>query len=198
MIQTYTFRYIYLAEIQSLRTIEKNTIFNTLEQQIYRTSFFPSFQKKKKKSSFKSSIYFNSFPPIIPFYRGLNGKPIVSVGGARIEGKREREKKRGRRRIETESETMYIQAVHSRSKRLTTEERNVGQSGKINHRIEQEETEKIKRSKLGWKIVVYIYIYILSWLSRFFFFSSYQWIYIYHSGRWAKLNEKSINRGGLF
>lgn len=55
---------------------------------------------------------------------------------------------------------MYIQAVHSRSKRLTTEERNVGQSGKINHRIEQEETEKIKRSKLGWKIVVYIYIYI--------------------------------------
>lgn len=50
MIQTYTFRYIYLAEIQSLRTIEKNTIFNTLEQQIYRTSFFPSFQKKKKKS----------------------------------------------------------------------------------------------------------------------------------------------------
>lgn len=89
---------------------------------------------------------------------------------------------------------MYIQAVHSRSKRLTTEERNVGQSGKINHRIEQEETEKIKRSKLGWKIVVYIYI--LSWLSRFFFFSSYQCIY--HSGRWAKLNEKSINRGGLF
>lgn len=48
MIQTYTFRYIYLAEIQSFRTIEKNTIFNTLEQQIYRTSFFPSFQKKKK------------------------------------------------------------------------------------------------------------------------------------------------------
>lgn len=96
MIQTYTFRYIYLAEIQSLRTIEKNTIFNTLEQQIYRTSFFPSFQKKKKKkSSFKSSIYFNSFPPIIPFYRGLNGKPIVSVGGARIEGKRERERKKG-------------------------------------------------------------------------------------------------------
>lgn len=53
---------------------------------------------------------------------------------------------------------MYIQAVHSRSKRLTTEERNVGQSGKINHRIEQEETEKIKRSKLG-DCRIYIYIY---------------------------------------
>lgn len=94
VIQTYTFRYIYLAEIQSLRTIEKNTIFNT------RTTNLPYqllslLSKKKKKSSFKSSIYFNSFPPIIPFYRGLNGKPIVSVGGARIEGKRERERKKG-------------------------------------------------------------------------------------------------------
>lgn len=65
---------------------------------------------------------------------------------------------------------MYIQAVHSRSKRLTTEERNVGQSGKINHRIEQEETEKIKRSKLGWKIVVYIYIYIIVALTIFLLF----------------------------
>lgn len=95
MIQTYTFRYIYLAEIQSLRTIEKNTIFNTLEQQIYRTSFFPSFQKKKKSLRLNRPYIFNSFPPIIPFYRGLNGKPIVSVGGARIEGKRERERKKG-------------------------------------------------------------------------------------------------------
>lgn len=106
-----------------------------------------------------------------------------------MERKRERKKERKKKgdgdRIETESETMYIQAVRSRSsKRLTTgrEERNVGQSGKINHRIEQEETEEIKRSKLGWKIVVYI----LSSVSRFFFFSSNLPLCIYHSGRWVE------------
>lgn len=100
MIQTFDI-YIYLAEIQSLRfiplrTIEENTIFNTLEQQIYRTSFLLSL-KKKKNLRLNRPYIFHSFPPIIPFYRGLNGKPIVSVRGARREGekKREREKKGG-------------------------------------------------------------------------------------------------------
>lgn len=88
--------------------MEKNTIFNTLEQQIHRTSFLPFF--KKKIFVLNRPYIFHSFPPIIPFYRGLNGKPIVSVRGARREGEKKK-RKRGRVRIETESETMYIQAL---------------------------------------------------------------------------------------
>lgn len=72
--------------------MEKNTIFNTLEQQIHRTSFLPFF--KKKIFVLNRPYIFHSFPPIIPFYRGLNGKPIVSVRGARREGEKKKKKKR--------------------------------------------------------------------------------------------------------
>lgn len=69
--------------------------------QYTRTTNLPyqlsSLFKKKKNLRLNRPYIFHSFPPIIPFYRGLNGKPIVSVRGARREGekKREREKKGG-------------------------------------------------------------------------------------------------------
>lgn len=55
---------------------------------------------------------FPRFSAITPFYLSLNGKPIVSGRNAIGETK----KKEKKIRIETESETMYIQAVRSRSK----------------------------------------------------------------------------------
>lgn len=57
---------------------------------------------------------FPRFSAITPFYLSLNGKPIVSGRNAIGETKKKKEEKKIR--IETESETMYIQAVRSRSK----------------------------------------------------------------------------------
>lgn len=127
----YTFQYIYISDRNSVSSFysssynrKKNTIFNTLEQQIYRTSFLPSFQKKK--SSFKSSIHFPFFSTNYSVLSRFKWETdSLGLGGARMEGKRERKKERKKKgdgdRIETESETMYIQAVRSRSsKRLTT------------------------------------------------------------------------------
>lgn len=95
--------------------------------QYTRTTNLPyqlsSLFKKKKKSSFKSSIYFPFFSTNYSVLSRLKWE-TDSLGkrGEERRRKKERErKKRGRGRIETESETMYIQAVRSRSKRLNRE-----------------------------------------------------------------------------
>lgn len=75
--------YIYLTGIQSLRfiplcTIEKKTQFSIHSNNKFTVpASFPPF--KRKNLRLNRPYIFHSFPPIIPFYRGLNGKPIVSV-----------------------------------------------------------------------------------------------------------------------